>query len=369
MAALLLAASVATEIHSDVVGDYAVGRAGEALKRTLRQHCAPTSAVDRTTLSPSDYLDILAEQQTAADGMGRVADAVTGRTCSAAEVHTQLTTTTILPGDWFGYPPAYRTGSAADLYNNIATIPEVMQAHSTALAWASAATATEVVEGDGWRTGLLYFSNWGDVPVLEPADEAKGALARRIMYVATVYPASAWHGDAPKFFTVAEYPGLTSFAVETYLGWHRDCPVTDAERLANDAVEKRQGNRNPFVDYPDLAEYLWGEYAGEMYPGETTIGGDQPGDQPGDEPGGKPDDNPGDDTPEVRIPLRGVYSLASDGYLDLYSPYVPDDAAWTIDGTAVDDVRVDLTSLGVGSHELKYSGKECAGKLMIEIRP
>lgn len=42
------------------------------------------------------------------------------------------------------------------------------------------------------------------------------------------------------------------------LDWSRRDPVSDKERMRNDAVEKSQGNRNPYVDFPELAEYVWG---------------------------------------------------------------------------------------------------------------
>ena len=32
----------------------------------------------------------------------------------------------------------------------------------------------------------------------------------------------------------------------------------------NNGIQKTQGNRNPFIDYPYLAEYIWGERSGEV---------------------------------------------------------------------------------------------------------
>jgi endonuclease I len=40
------------------------------------------------------------------------------------------------------------------------------------------------------------------------------------------------------------------------LAWHEDDPVTDWERHRNAAICERQGNRNPFIDRPDLARTL-----------------------------------------------------------------------------------------------------------------
>ena len=41
--------------------------------------------------------------------------------------------------------------------------------------------------------------------------------------------------------------------------WHREDPVSQKERTRNDAIYVHQGNRNPFIDYPCLAEYMWGD--------------------------------------------------------------------------------------------------------------
>jgi hypothetical protein len=48
------------------------------------------------------------------------------------------------------------------------------------------------------------------------------------------------------------------------LKWHRNDTVSDWERNRNDIIYKDyQKNRNPFIDYPELAEYLWGGSIGK----------------------------------------------------------------------------------------------------------
>ncbi len=42
------------------------------------------------------------------------------------------------------------------------------------------------------------------------------------------------------------------------LQWCRQDPVSQKEIDRNNVVEQYQGNRNPFVDFPELAEYVWG---------------------------------------------------------------------------------------------------------------
>lgn len=51
----------------------------------------------------------------------------------------------------------------------------------------------------------------------------------------------------------------------TLLEWHRNDPPDDFEMNRNNVVYKWQRNRNPFIDEPDLVEYLWGDQVGEVW--------------------------------------------------------------------------------------------------------
>lgn len=337
-----------TPVSSGVVDDYAVGREGAALKRTLREHCAPSTVIDIGSMPWKDYFDILTVMQRDAAGVA-VVDAVTGRAYTMADTRMSLTSCNMIDRSWFGSPSDYKRLSACDLYNSILTCADVMQARSSGEGFASVDGASEVGTASGWSKGMLHLDGW-EMPVVEPADEMKGMIARRMFYMSAIYPCTIWCADGEKFFDGAEYPGLSDFSSGIYLSWHRSWPVTDSERRCNDEVERLQGNRNPFVDYPDLVEYLWGEHAGEAYPGADMPGGDD------------------DPSADVRIPLRGIYSL-SDKWIDLYSPYIPEDASWSIDGHSVTELRVSPVSLGAGMHELKYRSAASSGKLKINIVP
>lgn len=105
----------------------------------------------------------------------------------------------------------------------------------------------------------------GSGMVFEPDDEYKGDFARGFFYMATVYDDIKWVSKYNWMFTAVSYPTLQPWAYNMLLQWARQDPVSQKERIRNDAVEKSQGNRNPFVDFPELAEYIWGTRTGEVF--------------------------------------------------------------------------------------------------------
>ena len=112
--------------------------------------------------------------------------------------------------------------------------------------------------------------------VLEPIDEYKGDIARsyfgtmvkwagewafnkaeegRVIFDATI--------DADTHYGPENNYGLTPYGVAMLIKWHRQDPVSQKEIDRNNAIQLTQGNRNPFIDYPYLAEYIWGERSGQ----------------------------------------------------------------------------------------------------------
>ena len=110
--------------------------------------------------------------------------------------------------------------------------------------------------------------------VYEPDNEYKGDIARAIMYMAiryatanecreyngtkNNYPVTTW-SNAMFSGSLSTNYGLSNNAVAMYMKWHKDDPPSAKEIARNNGVEAKQGNRNPFVDLPDLADYLWGD--------------------------------------------------------------------------------------------------------------
>ena len=59
--------------------------------------------------------------------------------------------------------------------------------------------------------------------------------------------------------TDSSYPiTKTAQSIAMLLEWHLSDPVDDLERVRNERAYQYQGNRNPFIDYPEFAELIWG---------------------------------------------------------------------------------------------------------------
>ena len=57
----------------------------------------------------------------------------------------------------------------------------------------------------------------------------------------------------------------------TLLDWHRNDPPDDFEMNRNNIVYTWQYNRNPFIDQPDLVEYIWGTNVGDIWDQELSL--------------------------------------------------------------------------------------------------
>jgi len=114
------------------------------------------------------------------------------------------------------------------------------------------------------KSGLGYSGT-----VFEPADEYKGDFARTYFYMVTRYDnvVASWYSNAEAKPTLngTSYPAFTSWSQEMLLKWHRQDPVSEKETNRNNAVYGIQNNRNPFIDYPELAEYIWGNHKDDVW--------------------------------------------------------------------------------------------------------
>lgn len=88
----------------------------------------------------------------------------------------------------------------------------------------------------------------------------KGDVARSVFYMAVRYNAlSIVNGDIADT-TVGQLGDLASL-----LTWNTLDPSDDFEMNRNNYIYTWQVNRNPFIDYPELANYIWGNKAGQTW--------------------------------------------------------------------------------------------------------
>jgi len=88
----------------------------------------------------------------------------------------------------------------------------------------------------------------------------KGDVARSVFYMAVRYNAlSVVNGDIADT-TVGQLGDLASL-----LTWNTLDPSDDFEMNRNNYIYTWQVNRNPFIDYPELANYIWGSKAGQVW--------------------------------------------------------------------------------------------------------
>lgn len=110
--------------------------------------------------------------------------------------------------------------------------------------------------------------------VFEPDDEYKGDFARIYFYMVTCYKGriSEWPGCDQLDYAQNGYKAFSDWSMRMLMEWHRADPVSQKELDRNEAVYRLQGNRNPYVDHPELAEYIWGTKQHSTW----TDGGDIP---------------------------------------------------------------------------------------------
>ena len=89
-----------------------------------------------------------------------------------------------------------------------------------------------------------------DGRVFEPPDFTKGRVARAMLYFYARYKGQGFFDRHVAAFWNPQ--------IETLLDWNRRFPPTVEEQRRNDQVQAFQGNRNPFVDDPGLADRIGG---------------------------------------------------------------------------------------------------------------
>ncbi len=106
----------------------------------------------------------------------------------------------------------------------------------------------------------------GLTKVFEPNDEIKGDIARIYFYMMTAYEdiIMSWPWRSSRTATYVfdnagtAYEPMQPWVMDMLMRWSEQDPVDSIEQARNQGVWRVQGNRNPYVDYPGLEQYVWG---------------------------------------------------------------------------------------------------------------
>ena len=161
-----------------------------------------------------------------------------------------------LPKSWWG-------GANNEAYKDLFNLnPSDQRANSQKSNYAPG----HVKNGDKFDNGSFKMakantSGYGYI-CWEPAEEYRGDFARTYFYMATAYEYLEWTAY-PQYICDTNYLMFSDSIQKVLLDWHRADPVSDKERCRADVISDIQGNRNPFIDYPELVEFIWGNRKGE----------------------------------------------------------------------------------------------------------
>ncbi len=198
--------------------------------------------------------------------------------------------------------------------------------------------------------------------VFEPADKYKGDFARGYFYVATAYQhyVDKWKVTTSQgiMMEADTYPTLKPGAIQLLLKWSRQDPVSRKELTRVEKVYAIQKNRNPFIDHPELAEYIWGNMKDSVYRVAAHPSATAP---------------TAVNRPTVRKltispnPAKGQIHLSIDGNTGIfrYAIYSMTGSVVTSGDTAMPTINVSCLKSGVYSCVVKANSENLVSKLII----
>lgn len=173
--------------------------------------------------------------------------------------------------------------------------------------------------------------------VFEPADQYKGDFARTYFYMVTCYEEKLhdWYSknsESRATIDGSKYPGFQTWQLNMLLEWAAADPVSDKEIDRNNAVAGIQGNRNPFIDYPGLEQYIWGSKKDDTFSYNNYV---LPSEYAGYNSGSGSGGQGGEMTGDSYVKVTSTASLTSGQYLIVYEEgsVVFDGSLTTLDAT------------------------------------
>lgn len=177
------------------------------------------------------------------------------------------------------FPKSWWGGASNNAYKDLFNLyPSESDANSSKSNYPMGKVTNPNILDDYEKVGSGPAGSLGNIRLCEPNDLWKGDFCRSYFYMATIYQNFNWSGTQGKQqLQDGDWPTLREWAYKLYLEWTRQDVVVDIEIQRNNAIYEIQGNRNLFIDYPYLAEYVWGDsinVAFDPYTSITTADGD-----------------------------------------------------------------------------------------------
>ena len=112
--------------------------------------------------------------------------------------------------------------------------------------------------GTSVYNGSILTDCFSTISTFEPRDKVKGDIARIILYMDVRYEGGNNEPNLVPVDGLTTYPDPQIGVLSTLLEWHEQDPPDAFEKRRNDVIYEWQGNRNPFIDYPEFADIIYG---------------------------------------------------------------------------------------------------------------
>lgn len=243
------------------------GKSGQSLKDAIHE-----LAIQRTVHSYGSLWTYFPQTDRMPDDARRVWDMYSDKTyyfsSNLGSSTSGMNKEHSVPKSWWG---GYNEGQGFIAYTDLNHLyPSDAAANSAKLHYPLGEVSRVNFDNGVTKTGTPMMGQGGGASVVfEPDDRYKGDFARTYFYMAAAYQDYEW--KYTWMMTNSSWLTLNQWSIELLLRWAREDPVSDKEKDRNDAVYRCQNNRNPFIDYPELIEYIWGERSGETFTGGSDV--------------------------------------------------------------------------------------------------
>ena len=261
--ALTMVATMLADIPQNYYSS-ASGKKGAALKTALRD-----IVYDHTAYSYGDLWKLFVITDRRSDDLSRVWDMYSNTTyyfngqAAVSGMHKEHS----FPKSWWGGSEDITEFPCYTDLNHL--YPADGNANMAKSNWplGEVNTSSSVTfDNNSAKVGTPVSGQGGDASaVFEPADEYKGDFARTYFYMVTCYQDLNWSYTWMVRNKTEDYRCLQSWAIDLLLKWNRQDPVSAKEISRNNKVYHIQHNRNPYIDHPELAEYVFGSKTGSAW--------------------------------------------------------------------------------------------------------